>query len=228
MRRLGISLASAHGLMAVAAAHTRFTPMAIDREWGAGEARTRRRITRRRVGTPRPGASGISGGWSAAGSSNAIARARRREQPQARVRRDGGSVSTVTSRPWVGRFGGGRRACKPLLAVTEGGASARPAGQHLARATATPFPAAHPLRDALRANLAGGTAVRSSATSRGQSPTAVESRLRDWATADQTGAALPGNRGWFASGPRSATSRLQLTADRTRLRLRHLAAPPVN
>ena len=111
--------------------------------------------------------------------------------------RDGGSVSTDAGGPWGERAAGGRSASRPQLGVTGRGASAWAPGRPQVPGTAACLHVAHPLRDALRAKLAGGPAVRPSATSPARSLTALESPGRGCVAGNRIGAASPGPSRWF-------------------------------
>ena len=229
MRRLAISLASAPGPMAVSAAQTAFTPAAIDRESGVKDARSRggRRIAGGRVGTAPPDAGGSPGGWTSGESSSVVAGARPPEQSPGPGMRDGGSVSTDAGGPWGERVAGGRSASRPQLGVTRRGASAWALGRPQVPGTAACLHVSHPLRDALRAKLAGGPAVRTSGTGPAHSLTAVESPVRGCAADNRIGAASPGSRSWFDRTRRTGGTLNSIAASRKRL-LRPNGALPVN
>ena len=229
MRRLAISLASAPGPMAVSAAQTAFTPAAIDRESGGKDARSRGgcRIAGGRVGTEPPDAGGIAGGRSSGGSSSVVACARRPEQSQGPGMRDEGSVSTDGGGPWGERVAGGRSASRPQPGITGRGASAWTPGRPQVPGTVACLHVSHPLRDALRAKLAGGPAVRTSATSPAHSLTALESPTRGCVARNRIGAASPGLRGWFDRTRRTGGTLNSIAASRKPL-LRPNGALPVN
>jgi len=229
MRRLAISLASAHGSMAVSAAQTAFTPAAIDGESGVKDARSRGgcRIAGGRLGTPPPDTGGIAGGWSSGGSSSGVAGVRRPEQLQGPGTRDGGSVSTVAGLRGVARVVGGRSASRPQPGVTGRGATAWTPGRPDVPGPAACLHVSHPLRDAMRAKLAGGPAARTSATSPADSLTSVESPARGCVAGNRIGAASPAPRGWFGRARRSGGTLNSIAASRKPL-LRPNRALPAN